>query len=41
MELQVKIQFNAFTVTNEINGDEIGIGLYAPVNFIDHKCPFK
>lgn len=35
--LQIKIQLNSFTVTNKF-GDPIGLGLYSPSNFFNHRC---
>jgi hypothetical protein len=40
MILQGKMQLNAFTLTDTITGVELGIALYEPANFLNHRCSY-
>lgn len=37
IELQIKIQLNSFTITNNY-GESVAIGIYSPTNYLNHKC---
>ncbi|KAM3144386.1 hypothetical protein pb186bvf_003550 [Paramecium bursaria] len=38
LKYQVKQQYNLFTITDNLGNTQLGVGLYTPANFLDHKC---